>query len=481
MKIIIKFRIFLWLVLVGVVCWLLYMKIAPSGQISYVYDFKKDNYFISKLTPDIRVKQPKDNKQEIVGDPVYFTLRAPRRFDKAKLILKYKNNSGLPIIETGVLADKIIWRYNLQPIENRIINKLATVWNVTQNNDVMLLQREKKYNNINEFLNNLPEINQIALYNYDLKNEFLLTDYASSSENNILDYSLRGAWQFWTYIKNENLDFSFIFQDLNKNKDNDPIDLHLYYNNQLINSRHLDDDGISDDNNKISAENELKLKLANLPEGAYKIELRVNDDIITKNIMTKQNRLAFINKLWLVGENNNINLYTDSNAINAQTANPNSLQAVQLDNKELDIDQTYKQFNATTISSTTKLLIEKSDIIISGDGMFSFKKDSLINPNFKKVNANLDIDKQNINYILAKYNIPKEQDGWKIASAEFDLSRAYNEDNKYSFLISIPELRADDDVDDWIEVDEIRMELEGETLWDKIKNKIKNAKSFVEF
>ena len=489
MKKIIKLRIFLWLILASVVSWLLYMAVVPNGRINYTYDFTKDSYFIKKLTPEERVKPIVGGKQTIIGDPVYFTLCTPRRFNKAKLTLKYRHNkdtecpighsvSGyIPIIEAGVLVDKIIWRYDLQPIENRIIDELALVWNVIKDNGIMLLQREKIYNNINEFLNNLPARNEIALYNYNLKQEFLLADYVRSSDGQVIDYDLRGPYQFYTYIKSEDLDFIFSFYDLNKNQDSDPINLHLYYNNQLIDSRHLDDDGITDDSGALADERSLELKLANLPEGVYKIELRVNDDIITKSITTKQQKMAFINKLWLAdGGNNDINLYTDSKLINAQTVNPNSLQTIKITSSALsaintiNIDQTYKQFSATVSSSATKLTLEKDDMILSGSGVFSFSQDSLINPNFKKVDFYLDIDNDGVNYILAKYDLPMEENDWKIAFAEFDLTKAYREDNKYSFLISVSGLRADDDMDDWIEVGEIGVELEGKSLWEKINN-----------
>ena len=513
---IVKLRIFLWLILAGIVGWLLYMAVSPSGKISYVYDFSKDNYFISRLTPKERIVETQNfASARIIGDPVYFTLRVPRRFDKAKLILKYKrqdkgteppigNSVPLPIIEAGILADKKIWRYDLQPVENKIIDQLAMAWDVISEEGTMLLQREKKYNSIDEFfrsrrtslglVNNLPARNEIALYNYNLQQEFLLKDYEPYNVG-IQDFAsmqnfapLRGPYQFYTYIKNEDLDFTFIFQDLNKNKDSDPIDLHLYYNNQLIDSRHLDDDGITDDNGQSTDCGEIGLKLANLPEGVYKIELRVNDDIITKSITTKQQKLAFINKLWLAdGDCSDINLWTDSKLINAQTVNPGSLQAIKVYSapsavaefgaeSELTIEQTYKQFSATVIGSTTELTLEKDDVILSGNGVFSFSRDSLINPDFKKVDSYLDINNGGINYILAKYDFPKEEDNWKIAQAEFDLTKAYSEDGKYNFLISIPGLRADDGVDDWVELGKIKVELEGVSLREKVKWFLNNQK-----
>jgi hypothetical protein len=496
---VLKLRIVLWIVLAGIVGWLLYMAVVPSGKISYVYDFKRSNYFIGKLSPKERVKPVNNGSQVVVGDLVYFSLRTPRKFDKAVLTLKYKtvetrhavetrHGASLPIIEAGILADKTIWRYDLKPIENKIIDRLSLAWDMIEENGVILLQREKKYKTINEFLNNVPPRDEIALYNYDLKTNFILKDYAPmelssgypelSSE---INYPLRGDWQFYTYIKDEDLDFTFNFQDLNKNKDSDEIDLYLYYNNQLIDSRHLNDDGISETGGKITNRGEIKLKLTNLPEGVYKIELRANDDIITKNIITKQKKLAFINKLWLArGNNSQIILYTDSREIKAQTINPGSLQTIKVSDSELVIDETYKQFSvdveadATELSSVASIALEKDDVILAGDGVFSFKEDSLINPKLKKVDANLDVDRGGVNYILANYRIPQDEGEWKVARAEFDLTKAYSEDGKYSFLISIPGLRADDEIDDSIEIGGIRVDLEGRSLVEKLKEMLSN-------
>ena len=449
--------------------------------------------------------------QKITGDPVYFSLRTLRKFDKAKLTLKYKNENALPIIEAGILADSVVWRYDLQPVENKIIDQLSLAWDVIMEGEAILLQREKKYNSIDEFLNNMPDNKEIALYNYNLAQKYLLPDYEKSNENLILDCALRGAYQFYVYIKDptssgagEDLDLDFIFQDLNQNNDADPIDINLYYNNQLIDSLHLDDDGITSPQPsnlpegahkvELRGYRELKFKTANLPEGAYKIELRVNDDIVTKKISTAQSKLSFINKIWLAdGCGENIVLYTNSRKISAQTVNPAKLQTIKMlsapsaaaalgAESELIIDETYKQFNITADEDVSEIKLARDDVILGGDGVFSFSQDALISPGFKKINADTDINKEGINYVLADYSAPEESDGWKIASVEFDLSKAYREDNnfqlgasgKYGFIISIQGLRADDEVEDWVEVGEIAVELEGRSLWEKLKQFFNN-------
>jgi len=241
-KTIIVIRVFLWLVLAVILSWFAYFKIVPSGKISYVYNFSKLSFFIGKLSPAERVIA-NQGSAEVRGDPVYFSLRPPRRFEQASVTIKFKNTTDFPVVELGLLNDKIAWGYDLKPLENKIIDQLSLVWPaVNSQNGIRLIEREKKYDTVEEFLSNLPASNEIALYDYSLKNNFLLDKYQPAKEKQLVNYSFRGAYQFYTYIKNEELDYVFEFTDLNANRDNDPVDIKVYSADGLIRTEHIADD-----------------------------------------------------------------------------------------------------------------------------------------------------------------------------------------------------------------------------------------------
>ncbi len=461
----IKIRIFLWLILFIFIAWLLILKIVPSGEISYITNFKKYNFFISKLSPLERIK----NNSTIINEPVYFSLNTPRRFNQAKLILKYYSNEEIPaIIEAGILADKINWRYNLFPVENKIIDNILSDWHKINEGDNILLQKNyKKYNNINEFLDNPPELNKIAVYNYDLKTEYLINNYNKSDNKNIeIKTELQGSFQIYTYIKDEILNFNFIFKDINKNKDKDSIDLIVYYQNKIILTKHLDDSILNNDRN-------IEIKEQNLPEGVYKIELRANDDIITKNIKTTQKKLSFVNNIKFYKQNiKNIILYTNGEKFFVKTIYPNSLGEILINENILNINETYKQFSINIKNSTSslnKIILDKSGIEIACNGIFSFSEDLFIDPRLKKIDNNFNINNNNqIEYIIAKYKKPKQENKLKIAEIIFDLRNAYSENNKYNFIISAPGVSNENN----IKLEEIKIELFGEKLIGKIKSKL---------
>jgi hypothetical protein len=272
------------------------------------------------------------------------------------------------------------------------------------------------------------------------------------------------------------MDFEFSFIDINNNKDADRIDLNLYYNDLLIDTRHLDDDGNSNDDSKNSELRKMHLRIPNLPEGVYKIELRVNDDIITKKIETKQKIVSFVNKINIAEDGkDNIVVYTDSQRLEATTIYPENLQTIRIANTELVLNESYKQFSTVletslATSGISRVDLEKDGLIVSGNGMFSFFEDALINPKFKKVDENLDLTNTSVAYILADYQSPQNIDGWNYSEISIDLSRAYREDRTYSFIISIPGLKINT-LDNFIEINKIEISLEGDTLVELLKEK----------
>jgi len=479
-----KIRIFLWSILAAVIAVLLYLGIVPFGKISYVYRFDRTSEFIGALTPKERVNDAQ-YPNTMLGDPVYFTLHTPRSFDWALVHLRYKNinhdNLANPIIELGPLVDKISWRYDLRPVENKLIDSMDLVWEKVTSGDLVLLQKEKRFASVDDFLGALNEIDlaKVAVYNYNLETDYLLRDYKASTRNLVIDRAMRGAYQFYTYIDKENLNFDFEFGDLNKNRDSDPIEVRLFRNNELIETRQLEDDGNRSDDGFENEIRKLNFTVFDLETGVYKLELKANDDIVTEKIVTKQNKLAFVNGVRLhdVG-NSDITIFTDSKKIQSKTIYPSSLQTIKIGNFELQLTETYKQFETSVVRATstdelTKILLEKDGVFLNGNGVFSYTTESLINPSIKKIDNNIDVRNDGIEYVLARYQAPIVEDDWKTASVAVDLSSAYREKQRYSFLVSIPGLKTDDGIDDGIIIDEVRIDLTGWSLVSRIKNLFK--------
>lgn len=155
---------------VVILFWLASKQLALGGKMEVVYNLKTPSPFISPLRPEDRVgKISKDETgnywQAIIDDPIYFNLIVPQKFDQATVQIIYQNKN-LPIFQIGAATDLANWQYAIKPLENKILDQLT--WLQIKSGEIVLWQRKKVFNTIDEFFNNTPPAGQIVVYNYDL-------------------------------------------------------------------------------------------------------------------------------------------------------------------------------------------------------------------------------------------------------------------------------------------------------------------------
>lgn len=432
---------------------LLEKNLVLRGNFQVEYDFsQKYHPFISSFTPLSRLGERTSGEkgrwqQGIIGEPIYFEISTPRRFKKANLEIEYKD-IGLQDFQIGISTDKDNWQYKLTPLENKNMEQIINHWDTMREGDSILLQKLKKFNTIEEFLTNMPNQDQIAVYNYPLEENFSLTNYQSSNERFEFNKPLLGYHQFYTYKKGEPLDFIFNFKRKNKRKEENKREdmVNVFYKNKLVGQKILSDDNL---------EQEIRLFKNDLPDGVYKIEMKLSDDTIVNKITARQHFFTFINKIHLLGEKTeqnkegNISLYTNSPSLKFSTSQGNSLQNIQINSdhgQNLKIDDIYKQFEVANYecekfsylgheNCLVKVSLTEEEILIQGAGLFSFERERFLNPEFNSLEKNSNFSQ--INYIIANYKSPEEKNGWKIAQAEFDISNISQDDKKYKFILSI--------------------------------------------
>lgn len=489
-----KFRLFLGAVLLVLIGIFLYLKIVPDGQITYsrswprglatgkgfIYDFKPgERLAVSAVDASGDGAKADRDSLKIIAEPIYFSLFTPRQFNRAVMIITYRDHLGstTPIIEAGVLKDKISGFYELRPIQNSILDELSFNWPRLENSERrLILQAVKNYSSATEFEHDLADGNLkdclkekitacVALYNYSLLfNYRLLENYLPTPVT--IGQPLRGAHQFYVYF-NGSWFLNFDFSDLNLDKAADPITVDVSFNDKVISSQTLPDE------NKAPTSGEpenrrLALKGNSLTAGVYKVDIKVSDDIVINKIESSSDKLSFINKIWPVSGFRNLTLFTDVTDLQAQTSSPASLQSISFDNRRFSFDKTYEPFNFSGRPGVKEIKLEKDDVILAGNGVFSFSRGNLFNPNWQKIDRSFS-SIAGIKYVIADYQTPRVKDDLKIAQAEFNLSNAYRENGKYTFLISVPGLKTSDGSNDYLEIKEIKIELAGKTIFQKIK------------
>jgi hypothetical protein len=219
----------------------------------------------------------------------------------------------------------------------------------------------------------------------------------------------------------------------------------------------------------VSELKDLIIELNDLSEGLYKVQIKASDDVIIKEIRSSSDNLVFINNIYLGYINNDLKLYTDSNHLKVTTVNSASLQTLSFAGASFDLDATYKQHyfqsDVNNKDSWQEINLKKGGLKLSSTGMFSFNDKSAFNPEMISLDDSVSLE--NINYIIANYEPVEKDSDWHIARAKFDLSRAYTEDNKYSFMFSLPNFSYKQD--SALIIDSIEISLKGKSIWQKIK------------
>lgn len=482
-----------------------YLYIVPAGKITYKHDFSKKYYnilggqgFFYKLGPSERVI----DKNKIIGDPAYFYLRTSRGFSEAKLRIKYRLSPELEKsddhinIEAGLLLNKDNWNYDLKPIYNNYLNNLIkesreseSDWTFTLDDSEGIIFFQKKsapnFTSYTDFLNS-GNFSRALFYNYSPNYNFILQDNLVVNSDGSRSYfwndiltsikNLRGSHSFYTYITNQPLKFDFIFSNKNgfeRSAYPENFAISVYYQNELI---------FSDKINFSEQDFNYNLNLPNLPEGAYKIDLKLDDQIIIKEIKTGLNKISFLNRVWLDDSAQDFSIYSNKSNFRIKSFNSECLGKLKINGEEFNIDKIFQQFNfATSITgsngSNYKNLNQiKSDfcgLLIENNGLFSFSDLAFFNPLVNKIEAGVDIN--NYDYIVAKYRAPGEKNNFYISEIDFPINLAEKTKDGYAFLISAPFL-ANYQIDKYIEILEVEIIFKGTTLKDKVLSLIKSSK-----
>jgi hypothetical protein len=155
--------------------------------------------FISDLYPADRVMAPTIDdqsrcEQSFFAEPVYFDINIPRSFSHVRLEIYYQN-ANQPLLQIGLakvgqLSDD--WTFQLQPLENQYFDKLN--WSKIVKGDIALWQKNKQFNTIEQFVNNIPANQRVATFYYDLTAE------AIKNPKKVITWNYNTPMQYVDYV-----------------------------------------------------------------------------------------------------------------------------------------------------------------------------------------------------------------------------------------------------------------------------------------
>lgn len=450
-----------------------FLYFVPFGHIIYKKDFSKNynNIFLGKgpvykFGPNDRII----DKNKLIAEPAYFYLKTARNFDLAKMKIKYKisdkafSDNNFINVEAGVLLNKNNWNYKLYPVYNKTLNDLSHSWNYQKIGKAIFFQKEKKFDTLTNFLEN-KDFSSLLLYNYNLENDFVLNNY-ERSDYEFKTPALRGSHVFYTYLKNEDLQFDFSFRNLDiENKSQ--LDLFVYLGQDVVYSKSFSADEFVD-GKKI----DFNLNLPDLPESVYKIEIRASDSFIVEKIVSHLSKFVFLHKLNLYDTKNGFQVFSNKNDFRIKSLEAQCLNSVNINDQPFIVDRIFQQFSFNVPNKNLNIISSEScGMLIEGRGLFSFSEQSFFNPLIDLLDK--DNLPDNYNFVIAEYDFPQKEDNYYSSEVEIDLKNAWRENGEYRFIISAPFLKGLDN-EEYLEIKNIEIELFGKNFKDKLSEYFQN-------
>jgi hypothetical protein len=424
---------------VAIFGWLLVQQEVPSGTFVVKHAVGERPPFIDALQPHARVRPP----GTIVGDPVTFFVHPQRPFDTVETEVWFKDD-GAPIVELGGLSDAQAQAYDLKPLENKLIDD--SKWSRLDDGGIVLLQRHKTYASIGDFLSNPPPRSQIATSHYSLARPFRIPGYVASTGVRTTEASWRGSEALKTYVKNETLAFSFAYQDMNRVDGEDPVSIVVTDENGTpVAEARADDDGDVSSDGRASALKRIEVNVPNLPEGVYKVELRVDSDIFFRSYATSEQKVAFLNGIFLADEvgyhepARAATFFTEGKHLTFSTTHAAGVQEVQVGSHAVAVNEPYAKVSYDVPENgVVQVTAPKGDLLVEGNGHFAFSPAEYFDPDPVSLDWNADLDRLGVNDVIADYVSPKQVDGWTVADVSFDTRLLVEDQGAWKFAFSVP-------------------------------------------
>lgn len=387
----------------------------------------------SKLIKIISSWQQKieENKNVAVFEklPAEFLINKPGLFDALNIQGIFKTSASA--VRVGVVAQKDPWQIKEKTIYHRDLENLS--WNKIEKDDaakgrIILWQKEKIFKNVDEFINNPPPPEKILALNYDWQKDLNLANYAPRFETRHYEISLRGPQTIYTYFKNENLNWRWRFQDVNRHDGADEILIRVYNAaGEQVFEDTVKDDGDEWASNKASQVYDYVLN-KNFGNGVFKIQISAPDDIFVRSFETAQQKFVFQYVIY-AGDVNGFSSYASPIYLFGQTKNltlrtphQEGRQTVYINNKNLILAQDNENYKFNVQNELTYLVLPKPDVKVDFDGFLALSKDAFFLPKPLGFEKKSDLEQFKTSYLLVSDYDPIISGNYIRSEANFSLS-----------------------------------------------------------
>ncbi|MFC1721666.1 hypothetical protein ACFL0Z_02015 [Patescibacteria group bacterium] len=424
--------------------WLGLQNLPINGVISQVRTFPAsgDTGLISDFYPANRTAEVQYENgykmRPIINDNAYFDVRLPATsFQDLALEIWWQRPANISEVRLGIPRGPE-FQFQELLMSHRYLDALD--WPIITEGQLTLWQKEPAQSSIDEFLGNPPQDKLTAVHPTAPTPQLFLDDYQPNSETKQLPSDLQGPHSFFTYIKDENLQFTFTKADLSEPLPGTP---------QV--ARIADFRGRELKKIDITSPGDYEFNVADLSEGLYRIDVLVGENSVLKDIETNLSSLVSRGQIWLAAgsEPTSITLLGDN--LTALVAKEEGKQKLTIEDTEYHLTDISQREHITEafpeiLIDETEILTERGDVKLASDGGYFAFTDTkqIFNPvpsyTFQLTPETSPEEFGEADYVLAAWLPPAREGDLLINEYQEPVRTLYSEDRKITYALIIPEL-----------------------------------------
>ncbi len=449
-------RIVIALIPIVLLGWVSWSYLDLDGETTIVWEAGEVSPFVHGLRPTGRVEPVRDEGtgafHRLSGDPVYLSVTPPGNYETVNVDVWF-NAREQPMVELGATVNAEAGQIDLRALQHQTLDALD--WSVIRNDDLTLYQRRPVYDSVGDLLRDPPPLSSIATYHYDLPEPDAMPRAWTSGAPVAQAVSLRGNHEFLAATDGRRLTLDVMYMDMNRNPGADPIAVRVYQNGEVVASQNIPDDGVVDATNAALGRDTFRLEATGLMPGLVKVELQANNDVYWRSITSNLSKMTFARNVFVgdeVGYSDDlrpVTLWTDAQHLMFLTRHAEGVQTVTVGDERIDIAIPHEQYNVENDrAGLTKVTIPRGDLLVVTDGRVAFSPEAFFNPFPVQMDDRTDLDKLQVDYVIAKVPEARRSGAWTVAGAQFwvpglEVERARDEatgsqEGSRRFVISLP-------------------------------------------
>lgn len=397
-----------------------------DGTTRVVWDTKRPSPFVHGLRPTSRIVMD-DTGVKLTGDPVYLSITPPGDYERVTLKVLIQPEEQ-PMVELGATVNAKAGQIVLKPLWHETLEHIN--WSTIREGNLALFQREVVYDDLSDFLDAPPELSRIATYHAELSpSETFPVAWTQGSPASVTNASLRGFHEFVTVTDGRDVALDVLYMDMNRNPGVDPVIVRMYQDGRLLAEVKAQDDGVEADTNASLGRQTLHIEAQKPAPGIVKVELNAGTDIYWRELHLSQSKLTFLSNVTIGDEvgylsaPRSVSLFTDAQHLTVFTRHAEGVQTLTVGGEELEVTVPHERYQVESrAAGISSVHIPKGDLVLVTDGLLAFSQAAFVDPFPVRLDDRTDLDKLGVDFVLARYLVPQEEDGWVVADATFDLA-----------------------------------------------------------